>query len=63
MEERRIIEAIKGVTRVNDKLITDTYNTYKKGVIPLPGTIPHMVYMCWRMAEELGLVDDEREET
>ena len=59
MTEAQAIEAIRAVTRANERLIRDTYGTYKKGITPLPGTMGHMVYLCWRMAEQLGYEPEE----
>ena len=54
LKEKQVIEAIKAVTKVNERTIRDVWNSYQQAVVPLPGTIQHMIYMCWRMAEELG---------
>lgn len=56
----RYMESIRRVTGANDRLIRDTWNTYHRGVKPLPGTIPYSVYICWRLIEELRY--DEAEE-
>lgn len=59
----RVLDAIHGVTKASRRTIEDTIMAVSKDIHPLPGTIQHNIWTCLRMAEELGLIQDDETET
>lgn len=54
MLNQQVIDAVCKVARVSERTVKDAENARRLDVRPLPGTVQHMVYICLRMAEELG---------
>lgn len=61
-KNQKVIDAIRAVTKASERTIVDTRDAIDLGITPLPGTIQYSIATCWRMAEQLGLVDDKAEE-